>query len=72
MKRIFLGPTLHWAIVAVIVGLGWYTGIGRTHVSQFNMFIVLLVVLTIVVLLIVLKTSPQDRQVTRDPLEDDH
>ncbi len=71
MKRIFLGPTLHWAIVAVIVGLGWYTGIGRTHVSQFNMFMILLMVLTIVVLLVILKTSPNDRQITRDPLEDD-
>jgi len=66
MKRIFLGPMLHWAIVAAIVGLGWYTGLGRTHVSQFNMFIVLLMILTVAVLLVILKTSPENRRVTRD------
>ena len=71
MKRIFLGPALHWAIVAVVVGLGWYTGMGRTHVSQFNMFLILLMVLTVVILLIILKTSPPSRRVTRDPLEED-
>lgn len=71
MKRIFLGPTLHWAIAAFIVGLGWYTGIGRTHVSQFNMFIIFLMILTIVVLLVILKTSPKDSQITRDPLEEE-
>lgn len=70
MSRIFLGPAIHWLVVVVVVGLGWYSGLGRTHVSQFNTFVVLLIVLTVAILLIVLKTSPQGKQVTREPLED--
>ncbi|MEO1490592.1 MAG: hypothetical protein AAFV19_00380 [Pseudomonadota bacterium] len=71
MKRIFLGPLIHWLIITVIIGLGWYSGLGRTHVSQFNIFLILLIVLTIAVLVIVLKTSPPGKQVTREPLDDD-
>ena len=70
MSRIFLGPLSHWLLVAMIVGLGWFSGLGRTHVSKFNLFIILLLVLTIAILVIVLKTSPQGRDVTREPLED--
>lgn len=70
MKRIFLGPALHWLIVVVLVGIGWYSGLGRTHVSQFNLFIVLLLVLTVAIIVIVLKTSPPGKQVTREPLQD--
>ncbi len=70
MKRIFLGPFVHWVIIAAIIGLGWYSGIGRTHVSQFNLFLILLIVLTISVIVLVLKTSPPGKQVTREPLDD--
>ena len=70
MSRIFLGPPLHWLLVAAIIAIGWYSGIGRTHVSQFNLFVILLIVLTVAVLAIVLKTSPEGKQVTREPLED--
>ena len=70
MSRIFLGPPLHWLLVAAIIGIGWYSGIGRTHVSQFNLFVILLIGLTVAVLAIVLKTSPEGKQVTREPLED--
>ncbi len=69
MSRIFLGPAIHWLVVVVVVALGWYSGLGRTHVSQFNTFVVLLIVLTVAILLIVLKTSPEGKQVTREPLE---
>ena len=70
MSRIFLGPPLHWLVIAAVAALGWYSGLGRMHVSQFNLFLILLIVLTIAVLVIVLKTSPEDEQVTREPLED--
>lgn len=70
MSRIFLGPPLHWLLIAALIAVGWYGGIGRTHVSQFNLFVILLIVLTVAVLVIVLKTSPEGKQVTREPIED--
>ena len=71
MHRIFLGPALHWLIVLAVVALGWFSGLGRTHVSQFNPFILMLIGMTVVVLIIVLKTSPPGTRVTREPLDDD-
>ncbi|MEM7211326.1 MAG: hypothetical protein AAF479_05420 [Pseudomonadota bacterium] len=71
MRRIFLGPALHWLIVLAVVALGWFSGLGRTHVSQFNPFILMLIGMTVVLLLIVLKTSPPGTQVTREPLDED-
>lgn len=69
MKHIFLGPVLHWALIAALVGLGWLAGTERLHVTTFNPFLILVLALTVAVLLIVLRTSPG--QVTRDPIEDD-
>lgn len=70
MKNIFIGPWLHWGVVIVLVALGWIGGLNRWHVSQFNPFILILIALTIAVLLLVLRTSPADRRVTRDPVTD--
>jgi Mn2+/Fe2+ NRAMP family transporter len=70
MNRIFLGPPLHWLLIATIIGLGWYSGLGRTHVSQFNVFLILLLAIVMAIIVVVLKTSPADQQVTREPLED--
>ena len=69
MSKVFLGPWPHWLIAAIIVGLGWYAGTGRLHVSLFNGFIVALIVLTIIILIAVLRTSPPEQQVTRDPID---
>lgn len=71
MSRIFLGPWVHWVILAVLVGLAWVTGLDRLHVSKFNLFISAMILMTIVVLVLVIKSSPQGKQVTRDPIEDD-
>ena len=70
MKRIFLGPLVHWALIVVLIGLGWFAGLGKTHVSQFNTFMILLIVVTIAILVVVLRSSPPGRQITRDPLHD--
>ena len=71
MSRIFLGPVLHWLIVLVLIVLGWLAGIDRMHVSQFNLFLIILIGITIAVVILVLKSSPTDGQVTRDPIEGD-
>ena len=71
MKRIFLGPKLHWLILIVLIAAGWATGSGRLHVIDFNPFIIALLLLTVGVLLLVLKTSKLGQQVTRDPVEED-
>ncbi len=71
MSRVFLGKPLHWAILAVLVGLGWATGRARLHVIEFNGFILALLGVTAVVVLVVLATSRPGERVTRDPLEPD-
>ena len=68
MKSVFIGPLLHWLIVIALVAAGWISGSHRMHVSQFNPFIVVLVVVTFVLIVVVLKSSPQGRRVTRDPV----
>ena len=71
MKRIFLGPWLHWLILIALVAAGWLTGMGRLHVIDFNPFIIGLILVTVVILVLVLKTSAPGQRVTRDPIEED-
>lgn len=71
MRRIFLGPPVHWLIVVVLAALGWLAGTDRMHVISFNLFIGLTIAVTVAILLFVLRTSPPGQQVTRDPVEDD-
>ena len=70
MRQVFLGPILHWLILISIIAGGWITGKLRLHVSEFNPFIVGLILVTVVVLLTVLRTSAKDTRVTRDPIID--
>ncbi len=71
MRNIFLGPWFHWLILIVLVTAGWWTGVARLHVIEFNPFIIGLIALTVGVIVLVLKTSKPGQQVTRDPIEED-
>lgn len=71
MKSIFLGPLIHWLILFVLIAAGWFFGVERLHVIQFNPFIIGLILLTVGILVLVLKTSKPGQQVTRDPVEED-
>ena len=71
MKHIFIGPWLHWLILISLIAGGWLAGLDRLHVVNFNPFIIGLIVLTIAILVVVLKTSPPDQRITRDPIEDE-
>ena len=71
MKEIFLGRPIHWLIVLVLVVLGWLAGNARLHVTDFNLYMVLLLAVSLVAVVLVIVTSPPGAQVTRDPIEDD-
>ncbi|MGH1357896.1 MAG: hypothetical protein ACRBC3_03955 [Burkholderiaceae bacterium] len=68
MNRIFLGKPLHWALLIILVALGWVTGAYKSHVIHFNTFVIGAIVVTIGIVFAVLKTSAPDEQVTRDPI----
>ena len=70
IARIFLGPALHWALIAILAGLTWLSGTERLHVTDFNLFVSVLIVLSILVIAIVIRSSPPGSRVTRDPIED--
>lgn len=73
MKRVFLGRIWHWLLVLIVIGLGWLAGRARLHVTDFNLFLVLLIVGAVVALLFVLVTSRPGERVTRETIEDvDH
>ena len=74
MNRVFLGRPVHWLIIAALVAAGWIGGRMRLHVSEFNPFLIFLIVVTVAVVLTVLKTSPRGQDVTRDPIveHEDH
>jgi len=70
MSKIFLGRPWHWAIVAVVIALGWAAGDVRLHVIHFNTFIVTLGLCTVLILALLVATSRPDQQITRDPIEE--
>lgn len=70
MKQIFLGPWFHWVLIAVLIALSWFAGLKRMHTVDFNPFLLALLAIVIAIVIAVLKTSPPNRQVTRDPITD--
>lgn len=68
MKNIFLGPVFHWLILIALIAGGWIAGKMRLHVSEFNPFIIALILVTILILLIVFRTSAPGQRITRDPI----
>lgn len=71
MSRIFLGKPLHWVLLILLVASGWLMGRQRLHVIEFNLFAILLLVVSAGVIVAVLMTSRPGELVTRDPLEPD-
>ena len=71
MKRIFLGRPAHWFIVIALCVLCWFGGLARLHVTNFNLFIALMLLATIAVLAMVIATTRSNEQVTRDPIIDE-
>ena len=71
MSRIFLGKPLHWVLLILLVASGWLMGRQRLHVIEFNLFAILLLVVSAGVIVAVLMTSQPGEQVTHDPLEPD-
>ena len=71
IKRIFLGPPLHWLLIILLAGVAWLAGLDRMHVSEFNLFISSLILITIGLIVLVIRSSPPGQQVTRDPFDVD-
>lgn len=71
MGRIFLGKPLHWGLIVLVVAIGWFIGHERLHVIWFNLFTVILLVISAVAVAVVLLTSKPGERITRDPLEPD-
>ncbi|MEX2518807.1 MAG: hypothetical protein WD969_05690 [Paracoccaceae bacterium] len=71
MNRLFLGKPVHWLIAAVLIGFGWLAGRVRLHVTDFNMFVIVLFVISAIALLLVLTTTKRNEQVTRDQITDE-
>lgn len=68
MRRLFLGKPLHWVLAIGLIALGWAAGRIRLHVTDFNLFVLLLLALSVALLGAVLLTSAPGQQVTRDPI----
>ena len=68
MRGLFLGKPLHWALLIALIILGWTAGRIRLHVTDFNLFVLLLLALSVCLLAIVLLTTTPGEQVTRDPV----
>ena len=71
MHEIFLGKPWHWLLVAVITALLWWAGAARLHVIEFNSFIIVLLLGGLAIVLLILRTTKEDEQITREPLTKD-
>ena len=71
MGRIFLGKPLHWALIILLIAVGWAIGEQRMHVISFNLFVVVLLLASAAAVGVVLLTSKPGDRITRDPLEPD-
>ena len=71
MGRIFIGKPLHWVLIVLLIAIGWVIGHERLHVIWFNLFTVILLVVSAVAVAVILLTSRPEERITRDPLESD-
>lgn len=71
MKEVFLGKPFHWLVVAVLIFGCWLAGRVRLHVTDFNLYVILLALGAVAALALVLRTTGADEQVTRDRIDDD-
>ena len=69
MGRLFLGRWWHWLGIIMVCGLLWLAGRERLHVTDFNTFLILVLVGAGVLLAGLLATHRPGEQVTRDRLE---
>ncbi|MEM7426697.1 MAG: hypothetical protein AAF441_11405 [Pseudomonadota bacterium] len=68
MREIFLGKPFHWGLLALAAAVLWWAGSVRAHVIHFNWFLIALCLGACAMVLLVLRSTGQDEQVTRDPL----
>lgn len=69
MRELFLGKPWHWLVLVLVTALLWAAGDSRLHVTQFNLFVTVLLTGSFGLLLLLLRTTRIDEKVTRDPLD---
>jgi len=71
MGKVFLGKPLHWGLLILLIAVGWAMGHERLHVIWFNLFTIILLVVSGAAVILVIMTSKPGERITRDPLEPD-
>jgi hypothetical protein len=66
MKNIFLGPTRYWLALLITTLVVFLPGYNHMHVTDFNMFILIVFSISAILLFFILKTYKIGTQVTRD------
>ncbi|WP_323795074.1 hypothetical protein [Nisaea sp.] len=68
MREIFLGKARHWLLLVVVAVCFFLTGIYHLHVSQFNIFVSITMVMAVMLVFsVILDYRPGDR-ITREDL----
>ncbi|MEM1314103.1 MAG: hypothetical protein AAGI51_06080 [Pseudomonadota bacterium] len=71
LSKIFIGKPVHW--LALILGAGglYFVGIGKWHVSDFNLYTGAVAAAAIFMVAVVIATTRGGEPVTRDPIPDE-
>ena len=66
MSNIFLGPVRYWLTLVITIIIIFLPGLIYMHVTNFNLFIFIIFVITGILLAFVIKTYKKGTQVTRE------
>ena len=66
MSNIFLGPVRYWLTLVITIIIIFLPGLIYMHVTNFNLFIFIIFVITGILLAFVIKTYRKGTQVTRE------
>lgn len=70
MSSIFLGKPLHWIAVVAAAAILYGVGGEKLHTSAFNLYTMIVIVITVALVVLVVATSEPGERVTRDPIEE--
>lgn len=66
MANIFLGKASHWILIVVLIVILYSVGLTRLHVTHFNSFIALLLLLVTGLIIAFRQTTGHGDKITRD------
>lgn len=71
MSRIFLGKALHWAVLALVIGILWWMGSQLMQTRDYHSFLLILVLATAGAIAVMILTTRKGELVTREPFGTD-